>query len=77
MMKKRMIALLCLLLALSLTGCATVTSDNSFQDKAPGEVSDLPPVVQNVAENQPVDAQATQEPTAAPTSDPNAAGFNG
>ena len=73
MMKKTILVLLCLAALLMLAGCATVNSDNSFQNAAPGEVSSQPQVVVN----QPVDAPVQDTPEVAPTSDPNAAGFNG
>lgn len=73
MMKKTMLVLLCLATALMLASCATVNSDNSFQNAASGEVSSQPQVVVN----QPSDAAVQTTPEVAPTSDPNAAGYNG
>ena len=65
-MKRIALALLCLILAMTLAGCATVNSDNSFQGQAPSGVEQSVTVQQNDA-----------EPTAVPTSDPNTAGYNG
>ncbi|NLI20173.1 MAG: hypothetical protein GX418_01280 [Clostridiales bacterium] len=82
-MKKIALASLCLLLACALAGCATVNSDNSFQNQAPDtglatqagqpqSAATAEPAVQ------PVPAQPTAaQPTALPTQDPNAGGFNG
>lgn len=73
-MKKCALALVCLLLVTLMTGCAAVNGDNSFQERAPGEVSNLPPAA--VTQPEAV-APAQAEPTATPTNDPNASGFNG
>ena len=67
-MKKTLLALFCLLLMLTLAGCATVNGDNSFQNQAGGAV-----VVQTTTDTQTVDDGAT----AAPTQDPNGTGYNG
>ena len=75
-MKRTAFVLLCLLLALTLAGCATVNRDNSFQDQAAGEI-----ITQQATDAQGDPAQTAQpvdeSPTAAPTQDPNGTGFNG
>ena len=72
-MKKMLLVLLCLTLALMMTGCATVNGNNSFQGAAPNGINAAPQVEQT----QPA-GDATQPTTeTAPTSDPNAAGYNG
>ena len=70
-MKKLALALVCLLTVLALAGCTAVTSDNSFQSQAPGEI-----ITQPQAQPQGND-QPAAEPSASPTSDPNASGYNG
>lgn len=77
-MKKRILALLCLLLILLLAGCAKVNEDNSFQTMTTGDTNAVQQVVE--ATQNPVAPKATQAPaenTAQPTGDPNATGFNG
>lgn len=75
MWKRWSLALLCLVLALSLAGCAKVNGDNSFQGAAPGGLDTQP--VQTQAQTQPDGTQAPAAPTPEPTSDPNAGGYNG
>lgn len=78
MMKKWMLALLCLILTLTLAGCATVNSDNSFQNASTGEVSALPQTAETAPQGeQPAATQAPADTTAQPTGDPNAVGYNG
>ncbi len=73
MWKRWSLALLCLALALALTGCASVNGDNSFSNAAPGSLGTETAQPQT----QPGDTQAPAAPTPEPTSDPNAGGFNG
>lgn len=74
--KKLTLALMLLILALSLVGCAAVNSENSFQNQAPGEVT-VTQSTQNGQNQQNVTQQEATEPTAVPTQDPNSAGYNG
>lgn len=71
-MKKMLLVLLCLTLALMMTGCATVNGNNSFQG-APNGISASP----QGADAQPAGDAAQPTTETAPTSDPNAAGYNG
>ena len=71
-MKKTLLGLLCLLLILTLAGCATINQDNSFQSQAGGEIV-TQTSTETQTETQPVDDGAT----AAPTQDPNGTGYNG
>ena len=76
--KKITLVLLLLTLVLSLAGCAKVNGDNSFQNGAVGGVT----VTQNGQatqgdQTQQANPQQNAEPTATPTQDPNAPGFNG
>ena len=72
-MKKTMLALLCVALALLLAGCATVNGNNSFQSTAPDGLN----AAQQTEAGQPTDAAQEPAPETSPTSDPNAAGYNG
>ena len=83
-MKKWMFALFCALLMLALAGCATVTSDNSFQGQAPVQAA-VTQSQQSVETQQPgatqiVTPTATPQQTEGmpvqPTRDPNG-GING
>lgn len=77
MWKRWSLALLCLMLALALTGCATVNGDNSFTNAAPGSLGTQTAQTQNPGQAQPDGTQAPAAPTPEPTSDPNAGGYNG
>jgi len=81
-MKRTMLVLLLITMALLLAGCATVTVDssNSFQNDAPQEVAatqaDAPDATQ--AENdKPAVTPEAEQPTATPSADPAEAGYNG
>lgn len=76
MMKKLTLALMLLILALSLAGCAAVNSDNSFQNQAPGGVA-VTQGTQGGQGQQAATQQGATEPTAVPTQDPNNVGYNG
>jgi hypothetical protein len=84
MKKKLVLWLVCLMVALALSGCATVNEDNSFQSKAPGEVSETGKQQPTDAEPSAQTAEATAVPLAteplatdAPTATPMAPGYNG
>jgi ABC-type Zn uptake system ZnuABC Zn-binding protein ZnuA len=72
-MKRMLFTLICLIVALTLAACTTVNGNNSFQNDAPGEVSALP----QVTDGQNANPTTAVTPETAPTSDPNASGFNG
>ena len=77
-MKKIALAMLCLLLAGSLAGCATVNSDNSFQNQVPDAgLATQAGQPQSADTAEPAAQPTSAAPTAVPTQDPNAAGFNG
>ena len=71
-MKRTLLALMCLTIALMLAGCTAVNGDNSFQNAAPNGVG-----TQQTTSEQPADGTAQDATDAAPTNDPNAAGYNG
>ena len=81
-MKKLALVLIGLLLMFTLAGCATVNGDNSFQGQAPGGVTttqqNQAPQQNQQTVTQPTDTQQTAgEPTAAPSQNPDASGYNG
>ena len=70
--KKLALVALCLILALTLAGCASVNSANSFQGQTSDQV-----VVTNTQQQPDTQQQVAPGPSAEPTQDPNSSGFNG
>ena len=93
MRKKTVLTALCLMLAFSLSGCAAVNSENSFQGQAPSGISvqqegssagDTQQTAQTTLSSidqadEQVDATLPDNaaPTAEPTKDPSQSGYNG
>jgi len=77
-MKKTLLALLCLLIALSLAGCATINSENSFQSQAPNAAVVTQEAAQTaVPQQQPTNSDVSVETTEAPAQETAAPGYNG
>lgn len=77
-MKKTLLALLCLLMALSLAGCATVNSENSFQSQAPDTAVATQEAAQTDApQQQTVNSDIPVENTDAPVQETAVPGYNG
>ncbi|MCE5344076.1 MAG: hypothetical protein LLF96_10925 [Eubacteriales bacterium] len=86
MKKKLALALVCLVVALALAGCAAVNEQNSFQSQAPGEVAvtsnaqpaeTQAPLTEALPTMQLAEVTATPETAAEPTPTPESVGFNG
>lgn len=70
-MKKIALALICVLVTLALASCATVNSDNSFQNETAAVTAEPTAVQQSETQPQATDAP---QPTDTPTPEP---GYNG
>jgi len=76
--KRIALMLLCLAVALMLAGCATIDSQNSFQNEAPKEVAATQTGEPAETEaSQPVQPTETAIPAATPTPTTGEGGING